>query len=63
MNQQQIEKYVTEYLTDATEVFLQEIVDHGIYNTGADIEYGENEDQYNAIQDEFSNQAKKLLSE
>lgn len=52
-----IQKYVAEKLVGETEYFLQEIVDHGIYNTGADVIDGCNE----VIDAEFRKQAKQLL--
>lgn len=60
MNAQQIEKYVSEYFNGATGGFLQEIVDHGIYNTGADVIQGD-DDEYTELHDEFERQAKSLL--
>lgn len=62
MNKQQIEQYVADYLSGASEQFLQEIVDHGIYNTGATVVDSETDEEYNAIADEFENQAKNLLN-
>ncbi len=55
-----IQKYVAEKLIGETEYFLQEIVDHGIYNTGADVIDGCDE---LAIDAEFRKQAKQLLKE
>ncbi|MDV6347504.1 hypothetical protein R2083_08250 [Nitrosomonas sp. Is35] len=62
MNQQQIEKYVSDYLTGATEQFLHEIVNHGIHNTGADIVSVETDDEYNLLSDEFKKQAESRLN-
>ena len=54
-----IQKYVAEKLIGETEYFLQEIVDHGIYNTGADVI----DDDDEVIDAEFRKQAKQLLKE
>lgn len=62
MNQQQIEQYVSNYLDNATEQFLHEIVNHGIYNTGADIISIETDAEYDALSIEFDKQAKSRLN-
>lgn len=56
-----VQNYVTEYLKGASPQFLQEIVDHGIYNTGADVSQGETDAEYEAIASEFELQARSLL--
>ena len=61
MNQQQIKEYVSAYLADATELFLHEIVKHGIYNTGADIAPVETDNEYKFMESEFAQQANSLL--
>ena len=55
-----IQKYVAEKLIGETEYFLQEIVDHGIYNTGADVI---DIDDDEVIDAEFRSQAQQLLKE
>jgi len=56
-----IEKYVSEKLEGETEMFLHEIVNHGIYNTGANIIEGATDEQYETIANEFRKQALELL--
>jgi len=56
-----IHQYVEEYPQNASEDFLMEIVNHGIFNTGADIIKPKNDAEYNEIFLEFENQAKNKL--
>ena len=58
-----IQKYVAEKLIGETEYFLQEIVDHGIYSTGANIIDGCDELEHQALDAEFRKQAAQLLKE
>lgn len=58
-----IEAYVSEYLEVATEQFLHEIVNHGIYNTMADIISVETDEEYAALDAEFTSQAVAKLYE
>ena len=58
-----IQQYVSERLTGETEYFLQEIVDHGIYNTGANIIDGCDELEHQVLDAEFRKQAAQLLKE
>ena len=53
-----IHQYVEKYLQNASEDFLIEIVNHGIFNTGANIISPGNDAEYNEITLEFENQAK-----
>ncbi len=52
-------KLVAEKLVGETEYFLQEIIDHGIYNTGANVI--DDDDDDGVIDAEFRKQAKQLL--
>lgn len=63
MNQQQIEKYVSNYLDNATNQFLHEIMNHGIHNTGADIISVETDAEYDALSIEFYKQAKSRIND
>ena len=56
-------EYVQIYLSDASELFLQDIVSHGIFNTGADVHQGDTDAEYNDIQDAFKQHASKLLED
>ena len=56
-----IREYVANILEEASRRFLEEIVAHGVYNTGADISQGESDEEYEAIDAEFRRQAEQRM--
>jgi hypothetical protein len=56
-----LQQYVSEYLENASIHFLQEIIDHGIYNTGANVSFDGSD--YDQILFEFENEANRLLKD
>ena len=56
-----VHEYVASSLENASRRFLEEIIAHGIYNTGAHVEQGETDEEYETIDAEFRRQAEQRL--
>jgi len=55
-----ITETVAAKLRDATETYLQEIIDHGIHNLTNDFQ-GETDEEYEEFGQEFERQAREML--
>ena len=56
-----IKEIVANALNDASEMYLHDIVDHGIHNLTNDF-HGDNDEEYESFQNEFARQAVEKIS-
>ena len=56
-----IKEIVANALNDSSELYLHDILDHGIHNLTNDF-HGDNDEEYESFQNEFARQAVEKIS-